>query len=308
MYEERLTPGYAFGSLSAAVGVGDTTVQSAEFGTDLPAGLSTTTYVPITVHDPVSHVYEIMWVIGHAASSSACTVVRGRESSTARAWPTGTAWAATPTVRDGVMSVADRASLPADPHSGMRVSLRDEMVMLSWTPGLGWGTNLGLIYRERAVTPVDYTNWVLNPPANCKVVQAIYHVRAVAAATDTVRFSIQGYGSPTYSTSIHTVTNASTNTTETGQTTSHGGWMNGSGGNAGVYAAGEITVEGWNQPVGRTGINWQSRGYYWENTSTQTHWNNSGVCTNRTGWIGLMWVGGAGGLKAGSEFLAYGYA
>jgi hypothetical protein len=137
VYENRLTANYAFGQLTSAVAITDTTLTSAEFATGLPIGLSTAMYVPISLQDPNTRVCEIVWATAHTAASTSATVLRGREGLTARAWPAGTLWAVTPTVRDIVLPVANRAALPSDPHVGLRAFLQDERVVTEWTLG-GW--------------------------------------------------------------------------------------------------------------------------------------------------------------------------
>lgn len=143
MYESRLPVNYAFGTLSSAAAVSDTTLSSAEFATLLPAGLSTTVYVPITVQDAATKLYEVVWATAHTAAATTATVVRGREGSTARAWASGTQWLVGPTVRDTELPVANRAALPADPHIGMRVYLQDEQVALTWVLNAGWVQDRG---------------------------------------------------------------------------------------------------------------------------------------------------------------------
>jgi hypothetical protein len=136
-YENRLTSNYAFGTLTAAAAISDTTLTSADFATRLSSGLSTTTYVPITLQDPSTGVYEIVWANAHTAAATTCTVLRGREGTTARAWGNGTLWVVAPTLRDGVLPVANRAALPTDPHVGLRAFIQDEQLVLERTLA-GW--------------------------------------------------------------------------------------------------------------------------------------------------------------------------
>ncbi|MGW5720771.1 hypothetical protein ACWEVP_31680 [Amycolatopsis sp. NPDC003865] len=110
--------------------------------TALPSGLSTTMYLPITLQDPANKLYEIVWVTAHAAGSNTITVVRGKEGTAARAWPASTLWTCAPTLRDGVLSVANAAALPTDAHIGLRVCQQDTQQMLEWTTG-GWALELG---------------------------------------------------------------------------------------------------------------------------------------------------------------------
>jgi hypothetical protein len=141
LYELRVPVNYGFGGLTNAAAVSDTALVSNDF-TSLPSGLSTTMYLPVTLQDPANKVYEIVWVTAHAAGSNTVTVVRGREGTAARAWPASTLWTCAPTLRDGVLSVANAAALPADPHIGLRVCQQDTQQMLEWTTG-GWALELG---------------------------------------------------------------------------------------------------------------------------------------------------------------------
>lgn len=137
-YENRLPANYAFGTLTSAAAISDTTLTSTDFATQLASGLSTTNYVPLTLQDPSTHLYEIVWVNAHTAAASTCTVVRGKEGTSARAWGTGTLWACAPTLRDGVLWVSTRASLPTDPHVGLRAYIQDEQVTVERTLAQGW--------------------------------------------------------------------------------------------------------------------------------------------------------------------------
>jgi hypothetical protein len=137
-YELRTPVNYAFGTLSVAGAISDTTLQSADFAS-LPGGasISTTQYIAIVLQDPTAKVYEIVWINAHTAASTTVTVLRGREGTSARAWPSGTLWTLAPTLRDGVLPVASRAALPSDPHVGMRCLLLDEKRIVEFHTA-GW--------------------------------------------------------------------------------------------------------------------------------------------------------------------------
>lgn len=139
-YEIRLTQNYSFGVLTQAAAISDFTFTSADFAAGLPSGLSTTTYVPMVLQDPSLKVYEIVWVNAHTAAASTATVLRGREGTSARGWPSGTLWTVAPTLRDVQLPVANRAALPADPHVGMRALIQDEQVIVEWSLSTGWAT------------------------------------------------------------------------------------------------------------------------------------------------------------------------
>lgn len=137
-YEFRQPANYASGLLKNAAAVSDTALVSDDFIASLAAGLSNTTYVPITLQDPAAKTYEIVWATGHVAGSNSATVLRGREGTIARAWPSSTLWTCAPTIRDGLFPTT-RANLPADPHIGMRAALSDESRVLTWN-GSAWTT------------------------------------------------------------------------------------------------------------------------------------------------------------------------
>jgi hypothetical protein len=132
-YENRLSANYTFGVLTSAAATPDTTLTSTDFSARLASGLSTTTYVPITLQDSSTGNFEIVWANAHTAAATTCTVLRGREGTSARAWASGTLWVVAPTLRDVMLSVANRAALPADAHVGMRCELQDEQAMVEKT-------------------------------------------------------------------------------------------------------------------------------------------------------------------------------
>jgi hypothetical protein len=94
----RIKANYAFGVTDAALTTGATTLSSPTL-TRLPA-VTGTNHAPVTLHDPVAGVYEIVWVTAHTASATTATIARGKEGSTALAWASGAMWTHGPTVRD----------------------------------------------------------------------------------------------------------------------------------------------------------------------------------------------------------------
>lgn len=142
VYEYRSGVDYFFGTLSAAAAVSDTTLSAAAFAA-LPSTYSTGTYLPLVLHDPALGLYELVWVTAHTAASTSVTVVRGRQSTTARAWPSGTQVVNAPTIRDTTLPLA-RASLPTDAHVGMRVPVSDEGVTVERLVSGLWGPSVGI--------------------------------------------------------------------------------------------------------------------------------------------------------------------
>lgn len=156
MYENRQPANYSFGTLSSAAAVSDTTLNSAEFAARLAAGLDTTTYVPITLQDPATGAFEIVWATGHTAGATAATVVRGREGTSAVAWPSSTLWTCSPTLRDGSLPVANKAALPTDMHVGGRAYLLDQKALVAYN-GMGWGYDDSVLYGATADSTVNNT-------------------------------------------------------------------------------------------------------------------------------------------------------
>ena len=139
LYDYRVPANYTYGQLSKAVTNLDTTLVSPGF-TTLPADLSTTRYLPITLADDAARRYETVWVVGHGGGSPNVTVVRGREATFAKRWATGSIWRCAPTARD-FLTVADTmAGLPADAHLGMRVTVADEWKTLEKVSD-GWSVS-----------------------------------------------------------------------------------------------------------------------------------------------------------------------
>lgn len=134
-YDQRAVLDYRFGQLSGGVTSLDTTLASTAF-VSLPSDLTVTKYMPIVLADDSLGLYEVVWVTAHSGGSQSVTVLRGREGSSARAWAAGTTWRVAPLTRDTV-SVLTRATLPADPHIGMRAFLTDENRLVEKVTG-GW--------------------------------------------------------------------------------------------------------------------------------------------------------------------------
>lgn len=151
-YEARLTVNYAFGALTNAAAVTDTNLVSADFATRIPTGLSTTTYVPITLQDPATGAFEVVWANAHAAASNTITCLRGREGTTSQNWPSSTLWTVSPTLRDGLLPVANRAALPVDPHVGMRANLQDSNTAAEFGLGSGWAGPGRVIAGRQVIT------------------------------------------------------------------------------------------------------------------------------------------------------------
>lgn len=123
-YEFRNPLDFTFGTLSTAAAISDTTLSSADFS-PLGSGYTTSNYLPIVLLNPATKTHEKVWITAHTAASTSVTVVRGRESTSAQAWPSGTQWIVAPTARD-TLGQANTTSLPTDPHVGWRQSMQDK--------------------------------------------------------------------------------------------------------------------------------------------------------------------------------------
>lgn len=134
--EYRFPSDYKFGTLTTAAAISDTSLASAEFAA-LATGYSTALYMPIVLHDP-SVGYEVMWMTAHTASSTSITVVRAKEGTTARAWPSSTQWLVAPTVRDALNVVFTSGGLPSDAHVGARAVQTDTGDVWDKTKNQGW--------------------------------------------------------------------------------------------------------------------------------------------------------------------------
>lgn len=140
----RMPADYLFGTLSQAAAVGDTSISSASFA-NLATSYTTSAVLPIVLHNPSTGVREVVWVTAHTAASTSVTVVRGKEGTSAQAWPSGTQWIVAPTAaRDG-LSAYSAATLAAmtDQHVGMRALETDSSVVKHWTFAAGWQAEVG---------------------------------------------------------------------------------------------------------------------------------------------------------------------
>ncbi len=138
----RIHQNYFGGTLQLQALVSDLTLTSTAFAA-LGTGYSTNIYMPLVLHNPSlgNTGYEIIYIVGHSASSNTVTVQRGKEGSTAQAWPAGTQIIDAATARDLVAGFT-RAALPTDPFLGQRVLVTDESALLArylqgWGPAIG---------------------------------------------------------------------------------------------------------------------------------------------------------------------------
>lgn len=142
------------GALSSDVTISGTTLTSAAFAS-LGTNYSTNFVLPITLYDRQLGLYEIVWIVGHTASSTSVTVQRAKEDTPARAWTSGTAFVCAPTARD-LMGSLSRSLLPSDAHTGQRYTLTDEGLTVNRTFDQGWQADVGIaIPGEFGLTQTD---------------------------------------------------------------------------------------------------------------------------------------------------------
>ena len=152
VYEQRAPLDYYFGTLSSAAAISDTTIASSVFAGLASAVYTTGFYLPLVLHDPAAGVREVVWVTAHTGTSTSVTVVRGREGTTAVAWPAGTQVVCAPTAaRDG-LGVSTRAALPTDGHTGLRELVSNEGLIVTRTALGGWQPDVGV------ANPGDFGN------------------------------------------------------------------------------------------------------------------------------------------------------
>lgn len=134
-YEQRRPLFNVSGTLLTGCSALDTTISSSIFPS-FPSDVTTTSYVPLVLANDSQGKSEIVWCVGHTASSNSITVVRGREGTSALSFSAGDVVRCTPTLRD-VVGTYTRAGLPSDPHVGMRAMLTDENLAVEYN-AQGW--------------------------------------------------------------------------------------------------------------------------------------------------------------------------
>jgi hypothetical protein len=139
--EMRIHENYFAGVLQLQALVGDLTLTSTRFAA-LGTGYSTGIYMPLVLHNPATSVFEIVYIVGHSASSNTVTVQRGKEGTSPQPWPANTQIIDAATARDLIPGFT-RAALPADPFLGMRVLVTDESALIARYLN-GWGPAIGM--------------------------------------------------------------------------------------------------------------------------------------------------------------------
>jgi hypothetical protein len=136
---------FKFGTLTSAASESSTSLSSTEFS-ELLTMSSGTTYMPITLLNPSTRSYEMVWISAHSAGSTTCTVSRGQEGTAPLAWPAGTQWISAPTIRDAGVSPGFSSDLLTDAHVGQRSVITDKGETWEQTYAQGW---LGTVKANR---------------------------------------------------------------------------------------------------------------------------------------------------------------
>lgn len=308
-YESRLSLNYVFGTLTDAASASQTTLTSADFAA-LPPGLSTAAYVPITLQDPSTKVCEIVWANAHTAGATTVTVVRGKESTTARSWPAGALWTQAPTLRDGVLPVASRAALPTDPHAGLRAYLQDEQIVVEWVLGVGWIGPYAGTYRAVQSLAVDTTSLTFsNIPSTLKRVQVTWAARSAGTGTwDSLLMRVNGSTAGYFSTLSNQGGVTPAYSVEWATAWATVGWIGTTTTAVWNWGAGEIVFPAWNAPGGRAALNWLAQSHFIDGQTNTIRGHIGGEYGAAGPYTSLTFSPNTVGFKAGTEFVLYGFA
>lgn len=154
----RAPKDFFFGQLGQPAALTDTSLNSPVFA-NLPSTYSTSLVLPLVLLDLARGVYEVVWVTGHVAASQNVTVVRGKEGSTAQAWPQFAQIQAAPTAARDVLGVITSGTRPVDAHLGMRALETDtgqikELTSSGWFNGV-YADAAGLTPGHGVSTPAS---------------------------------------------------------------------------------------------------------------------------------------------------------
>lgn len=308
-YENRLPVNYGMGTLSVAAAISDTTLQSSAFATVIPTMTAgTTNYVPLVLQNPSTLAFEIVWINAHSASSTTVTVVRGKEGTSAQAWPSGTLWTIAATLRDVVLPVTTRSALPTDPHVGMRAYIQDEQVQVQYVLNVGWLGQSGMSYRATQLLASPAANVVFSGiPSTLKKVAVAWTARSsVANLFADFWMLINGSTSAVYNTNIHTQANATiTPGTEVGVGRAVLGACTAGSSAANNFGSGEVVIPGWDAP--HPNLNWHFHSHLWDSAANSLYSQGGGVFFGSGPFTSLTFLPALGNLVAGTEITVYGW-
>lgn len=161
----RAPKDFLLGTLSTAAAISDTSMSSAAFA-GLPTTYSTTFVLPLVLLNPALDTYEVVWVTGHTSGSPTVTVVRGKESTNAQAWPSGSQVICAPTASRDALGTFASTSAPTDLHLGFRGVATDLGIVQEQTNTAGLQPSVGVanpgdVGLNRAGTPPPATSAIL---------------------------------------------------------------------------------------------------------------------------------------------------
>lgn len=134
---------FLFGTLQTAAAVSDTSISSTAFA-NLPTDYSTGLVLPLILLNPSLGTFEVVWATGHTSGSQTVTVVRGKEGTTAQAWPSGTQVICAPTASRDALGTFVSTSAPTDLHVGARNVVTDKGVVQEQTNTAGLQPSVGM--------------------------------------------------------------------------------------------------------------------------------------------------------------------
>lgn len=306
-YENRVPFNYAFGALTGAAAISDTTLTSTDFAAGMSTGLSTSTYVPMTLQDPATKLFEIVWVTAHTGGASTVTVVRGREGTSARAWGSGTLWTVAPTLRDIVLPVTTRSALPTDPHVGMRAYIQDEQVAVEYVLNVGWLSQSGMSYRASQLLGADAANVSFTGiPSTLKKIQIVWTAKCTLAASyGDMRMQINGASTASYFNNVHNQVNVTISSFNTAPTYATVGVIAAGTSGANNWSSGEIIIPGWDGPHNSLNLHWHS--HFFDSTANSVYGQGGCSFTGAPPFVSLLLFPESGNFKAASEFTVYGW-
>jgi hypothetical protein len=181
----RAPKDFFFGTLGQAAALTDTSLQSPVFA-NLPNTYSTSRVLPLVLLDLARGVYEVVWVTGHVASSQTVTVVRGKEGSTAQAWPQFSQVQAAPTAARDTLAVQTSTTRPADAHLGMEAIETDTNQITQLTSS-GW---LNGVYADPAGLNPGHGS--ATPATAVPILKAFTQNHAIVGSSGIATFTFPG--------------------------------------------------------------------------------------------------------------------
>lgn len=159
--ELRKRADFVAGGLTLGISATDTTMSSPGLMDLPPIGSTEFAALALFRTDASGRVTkkEIVWVLDHVVGTSAATIVRGREGTTAQVWDIGDRWSHTQTARD-ITIICTSATRPVNPHIGLEIYESDTTAKRVWD-GTAWqqigGIPVGtVIWRPKVAAVPGY--------------------------------------------------------------------------------------------------------------------------------------------------------